>query len=857
MGKIYFFICFLFCLFVNFSYSDGFGNIFTKSPIDYVDPFIGTSQPGGGQVSPGATVPFGMTTWTPETREYGPNADFPPVPYYYIDEAISGFRGSHYPSGAWMGEYGCVTLMPITGDLKTDADSRKSKFSHDNEKATPGYYSVFLDDYNINVEVTATTRAGFFRLTYPKTGNAHLIIDTRKNGGFVEITPEKNEIVGYTKEGGRSKVSENFAGYFAIELDKPFKSYGTWENGTINNGNKSSKREHVGAYVDLEINKNNIVKAKIGTSFISIDQARKNLHEEIPNWDFDRIKKEAMASWEKELNKIQVKGGTEDQETIFYTALYHSLLLPRVFYEDGYHYSPFDGKVHKGVYYEDFSMWDTFRAEHPLLVLINPQRDRDMIEALIHMYEEFGWIPKWPNPGYSNVMIGTHSDSIITDAYMKGIKDFDVGKAYEALHKNAFVPPSGKQEPGFADTLIPPGNYEARGGLDYYMKLGYVPADKIKESVSRTLEFAYDDYCIAQLAKARGETNDYNTLMNRSKYYKNVFDSDVGFVRGRNSDGSWVANYDVIPALSDALFTPDMKESGLLGEYFNNMNLSGVPVLTRIDKKLDFFWGGGNSPASELPVDGFSIRWTGKIKVYETKKYQIAVTADDGVKVWLNGDLIIDEWKPQSPSTYFKEVTLDKNKFYDIKIEYYENGGGAVAAFAMEYPEGIQVPGNVASTQDSQLKSGFDFKKARLLLPIYRNAAFNTKNSSTLDKYFDNKYINDIAIAAGTGDHGGGPTEQEVEAAISLDERDDYSISTPNDFFNLVEQKYDTSLIPVWDDELFVETHRGTYTSKAIIKKMVREAENALITSEIYSSFARLFGYNYPDTDLFKDPEAG
>lgn len=342
--------------------------------------------------------------------------------------------------------------------------------------------------------------------------------------------------------------------------------------------------------------------------------------------------------------------------------------------------------------------------------------------------------------------------------------------------------------------------------------------------------------------------------------------------RWKSPDGSELLSYqapygyttnpatfiDIIPVSSDYLSPSDLSlgKHGLKGEYFNNMNLSGEPILVRLDEIINFNWGDG-SPDPKVNADRFSVRWTGKFVAPYTGEYKFYIKTDDALRFYFNNKLLIDNWIDRSPTIDSISLDLEKGKAYDIKIEYYENGGGAVAAFAMEYPEGIQVPGNVASTQDSQLKSGFDFKKARLLLPIYRNAAFNTKNSSTLDKYFDNKYINDIAIAAGTGDHGGGPTEQEVEAAISLDERDDYSISTPNDFFNLVEQKYDTSLIPVWDDELFVETHRGTYTSKAIIKKMVREAENALITSEIYSSFARLFGYNYPDTDLFKDPEAG
>jgi predicted alpha-1,2-mannosidase len=519
-----------------------------KDLTKYVNPFIGTSCFRGGHTSPGAQVPFGMTQWTPETQEYGPHDGFPPVPYYYLNSTISGFRGSHYPSGAWMGEYGCITIMPTTGDIETSSKKRSSAFSHMNEKAWPGYYSVFLDDYETKVELTATMHAGFLRFTPPSPcDNLNIIINTRKEGGHVKIIPETMEVVGYTKEHGRSITPDNFAGYFVAEFSKPFSSYGTWRDKEIHLGSKTAKTEkghRGGAFVRFASRPSEVILMRVGTSFISIDQARQNLKSEIQEWDFDRVRREAKELWNKELNKIEVVGGTKDQRIIFYTALYHCLLLPRVFSEGNKYYSPFDGKTHEGVYYEDFSLWDTYRTEHPLLVLVEPERDSEMIRSLIQMYEEFGWMPKWPNPGYSNVMIGTHADSVIADAYLKGIIDFDAEKAYEAMHKNAMVPPSGSQAPMYCDTLLPPGGYEARGGLSYYKKMGYVPADVVKEAASRTLEFAYDDFCIAQMAKALGKREDYELFIKRARYYKNVFDSYTGFVRGKNSDGSWIEPFE-------------------------------------------------------------------------------------------------------------------------------------------------------------------------------------------------------------------------------------------------------------------------------------------------------------------------
>jgi predicted alpha-1,2-mannosidase len=281
-----------------------------------------------------------------------------------------------------------------------------------------------------------------------------------------------------------------------------------------------------------------VIKVKVGTSFISIDQARDNLRREIPAWDFDRVKAEGRRIWNGALGKIQVQGGSKDDKVNFYTAMYHSLLFPRIFSEYGRYYSAFDDKIHNGVSYNDYSLWDTFRAEHPLLLLIEPERVPGMITSLLQMYDEGGWMPKWPNPTYTNIMIGTHADSVIADAYVKGIRGFDLKKAYAATYKDAMNPPDGDTSHRWTDRA-PWTAYEARGGLTWYKSLGYVPIDKTDESVSCTLEFAYDDFCVAQLARAVGKKDDYEMFMKRTRNYKNLYDPVEGFMRPKKSDGSW------------------------------------------------------------------------------------------------------------------------------------------------------------------------------------------------------------------------------------------------------------------------------------------------------------------------------
>ncbi len=512
-----------------------------QEPIDDVNPMIGTTGPSvydyGGMI-PGVTTPFGMTHWTPMTRENKISV----YSYNHNDQTIQGFIGTHQPA-IWMGDYGYVSLMPSNGEFQL---GRKLRYSHQNEVSAPNYYSVRLGDAgkSIKAELTASTRAGFLQFTFPASQTSQIAVTasrSEKFPGSIQIDTSRHEITGYNSDRMSAELGPplpNFKGYFVIQFSKPFTSSGTWENKEIHRGRTQQTGDFVGGYVTFSTTEGEQIKVKIGTSFISLDQARENLNKEIPDWDFARVKTEGRRIWNEALGKIMIAGGTKNDRVNFYTAMYHTLLFPRIFSEYGRYYSAYDDRIHDGASYNDYSLWDTFRAEHPLLLLTQPDKVPDMITSLLQMYDEGGWMPKWPNPTYSNIMIGTHADSVIADAIVKGFSGFDLKKAYAATYKDAMTPPDGDSKNRWADRA-PWTAYEARGGLSWYKTLGYVPIDKTDESVSRTLEFAYDDFCVAQVARAVGKHDDYETFMERSRNYKNLYDPSVGFMRPKKSDGSW------------------------------------------------------------------------------------------------------------------------------------------------------------------------------------------------------------------------------------------------------------------------------------------------------------------------------
>lgn len=548
----------LFFVISIFLFNNIIGYSQSKDLVDYVNPFIGTALKGEGGTAPFVGSPFAMTNFLPQTRENKMGT----MAYVYDDKQIIGFLASHQPT-VWMGDYGYVSLMPQIGELKVLPEERVLALDKKNEQASPYYYSASMrtkDNKSIKGEITASSRCALFRFTFPKSEQSHIVIQginlnpqlkdwcndyddrIKKLKGWVKINTDKNEIIGYNPDRQSAQLGPelpNFRGYFIIQFDKPISDFGTWNNTEVYSGKSEQFGTRMGAYISFKTKGQEKVTARIATSFISIEQARENLENEIPDWNFDQLKERTKQEWQKKLSKLQVTCSKEDDKVIFYTALYHCYLFPREFSEYGKYYSAFDDQVHKGFSYNDYSLWDTFRAYHPLMTFLEPQLTNKWITSLLQMYKEGGWMPIWPNPGYTNIMIGTHADAVIADAYMKGIRDYDVNLAYESMRKNAMVPPDCDTQRRYGDRDRWT-SFEGRAGASYYHSIGYVPDDKTAEATSRTLEYAYDDWCITQVAKDMKKTEDYERLMNWSENYVNVYNKEKGFMLPRKYNGDWI-----------------------------------------------------------------------------------------------------------------------------------------------------------------------------------------------------------------------------------------------------------------------------------------------------------------------------
>ena len=508
-------------------------------PIDWVNLYIGTgSGPiGYGRTMPYVVPPFGMTSWTPQTRQNKQGG----VSYKYEDTSISGFMGTHQ-AALWMGDYGYLTMMPEIDSLKTAPAERKLPFTHADETVAPDYYSVSMDagqSRKIRTEITATARCGYLRFTFPANDSSLVMVEaSRPNvAGSVHVNAAAREITGYNPDRMDSNLGPftlpNFKGYFVLQFRKAFSGSGTYPE-------QPQAGESLGAYAKFKTSEGEVIEARVGTSFLSIEQARKNLRAEIPDWDFEAVRKSIRSEWNKKLSQVSIEGATDDQRRILYTGLYHAMLYPRTFFEQDHYYSAFDDKVHPGVAYTDYSMWDIFRAEYSLLTLLAPERIDGMVQALLNDYQEGGWMPKWPNPSYTNIMIATHADSLVAESMMKGFHGFNQKLAWDAVYKDAMTPPDGDTNHQWRDRE-PHTPYEARGGLTYLKELGYIPADKTAEAASSTLEDSYDDWCVAQVAKALGKTSDYEFFLKRSQNYKHLFNADTGFMQAKNSDGAWAS----------------------------------------------------------------------------------------------------------------------------------------------------------------------------------------------------------------------------------------------------------------------------------------------------------------------------
>ncbi len=517
-----------------------------RTPVDWVNPYIGTAGGGNeyGGTMPLVTTPFGMTNWTAQTRQNRISV----TSYAYEDSTISGFIGTHQPA-IWMGDFGYVIIVPEIGDIKTKPEARQLKFAHTDEIVTPYYYSVVMDaglNRRIKAEITATDHCGYLRFTFPQGVAASVVAEATRPGvtGFAQVDAAQHEIMGFNPDRMDAHLGPfalpNFKGYFVIQFRQAFAQSGTYAGKVLKPGSTSASDSNVGAYATFQATQDNTIEVRVGTSFISLEQARTNLEKEIPAWNFEELRAILKRTWDEKLGLISIAGATDDQRAIFYTGLYHALLYPRLISEHGRYYSAFDDRVHDGQSYTAYSLWDTFRAENSLLTLIAPEFVDDMVQALLQDYREGGWMPKWPNPAYTNIMVGTHADAVVAEAINKGFRGFDWKLAYAAAYKDAMTPPDGDTTRKWLDRE-PHTPYEARAGLTYSKVLGYVPADKTAEAASRTLEDAYDDYAVAQIAKALGKTADYEFFLNRSHNYEHIFDQQTAFMRARNFDGSWAA----------------------------------------------------------------------------------------------------------------------------------------------------------------------------------------------------------------------------------------------------------------------------------------------------------------------------
>ncbi len=500
--------------------------------IDYVsrvNTLIGSDSKfnlSNGNTYPAIALPWGMNFWTPQTSNMG-NGWI----YAYDADKINGFKQTHQASN-WLLDYGCFSLMPLTGELKTSEEERASWFSHKSEVAKPHYYSVYLADYDVTTEITPTERAVSFRFTFPDSDSSYILLDGFNKGSEVKIIPEERKIVGYSRYNSGS-VPENFHNYFVAVFDKEFEYTSTW-NGKQEKRNKLQEEgNHVGAVVGFKTSRGERVHVKIASSFISPEQAELNLEREIGNKDFETIKKEGKEIWNSELSRIKVEGGTDAQLNTFYSSLYRALLFPRKFYEFDaqnkmVHYSPYNGEVLPGYMFTDNGFWDTFRAVFPFFTLMYSSLNSDIMKGLVNTYKESGWLPEWATPGHRNCMVGSNSASIIADSYLKGIRGYDMDLLYEALLKNVngfnpFVPSVG------------------RLGASYYNELGYIPYDVgINENAARTLEYAYADFCMAELAKELDRPEEEIQLFEqRSQNYKNLYDPENRLMRGKNEDGTF------------------------------------------------------------------------------------------------------------------------------------------------------------------------------------------------------------------------------------------------------------------------------------------------------------------------------
>ncbi len=579
-------------------------------PADLVNEMIGTAA--DGQTFPATGVPFGMTQWTPQTREGERKCV---APYYFADTKLQGFRGSHFPSGSCAQDYGSFTVMPLTSSARLDAEGRASAFTHSDEQARPYGYSVDLASSGIHAAITGSARSALMEFRFPATqatGWIDVEDNLRLGEGAIHIDPKRQEITGFNpvyRIYAGDGQSAGFSGYIVVQFDEPFVVGGTWSGMDRQEGalDRVGHGGSLGAYVRFELPTDRVLHVRIGTSFVSVDEARRNLQAEMPDFDFGAAEQRAKTAWNRALDRISVDGDATDRR-IFYSALYHAMQLPRIYSDRSGTYPSFAGgqpiRHARGfAYYGDYSVWDTFRAVHPMLTIIDRDRDRDMVRSLIAMGEQGGYLPIFPAWNeYTNEMIGDHAVAIIADAYVKGIRGFDAEAAYQLMRKNATETPTDA-------ALYRDGR--GRRELRVYAQLGYIPLEDHvpfafhkDEQVSRTLEYAFDDFEVSQMARSLGHTADAALFARRAQNWRKVIDPQTGFARGRHADGSWVTPFD--PGKPASYIT-----EGLPWQYtfFVPQDIAGLIALEHgaqgfIDKLDGLFAGGfydhGNEPSHHI-----------------------------------------------------------------------------------------------------------------------------------------------------------------------------------------------------------------------------------------------------------------
>ncbi len=514
--------------------------------VDRVDPFIGTGGQGFnvGSGLPGATVPFGMIKVSPQNApaDWGTPAKFYNCSGYWYDyEAIYGFGQLHI-SGTGTPDYGVLVFQPQLGmdEDRTDEQLYKQVYDKETEEAHPGYYHVTYPESGITTELTATQRSSLMRFSYPADSDAVVLFDLAKTLDGQEIVDSTYELDADARElkgmidfdGSMTGRDGTLKIYFFGRFDTDIVASGAFQDGVLQDGATSGSGTELGCYFHMDLPESKQVQLQVGISYVSVEQAKKNLDAEQSGFDFEGLRGQAEELWQSHLERVRISGGSLEEQTTFYTAMYHVFMAPTRFQDVDGQYMAFDKQVHQTedfVYYTDFSLWDTFRTLHPILVLIAPEEETDMVKSLLDMKEKGGTLPRWPiGASYSGAMIGSHADAVISDTYVKGLTDFDADFALEAMVQTA-------------DNTVPEeARFKGRSGMEHYLNYGYVPADLVGSSASKTLEYVYNDWNVAMMAQALGETEIAERMLERSKNYALIWDDETAFFRGMNSDGSFV-----------------------------------------------------------------------------------------------------------------------------------------------------------------------------------------------------------------------------------------------------------------------------------------------------------------------------